>query len=138
MSNVITRETIVPAAEARIQAICAMSGSELYERLLPLDGYLPDEIKEAAAALDDRDNVAAAILAGYRAALDGIGVYSRRSVRRQLAAAEDALCAGKLCIAIETGRLGPLVCSALDDRDEAMCGLDRLLRVARDTLNTQP
>jgi hypothetical protein len=138
MSNVITREVIVPAAEARIQEICAMSSRELFERLPLLDGYLPDEIKEAAAILDDRDNVALAVLEGYRAALDAVGVYARRSVRRQLAAAEDALAAGQLCIAVETGRLGPLVCSALDDRDQAMCALDALLRVAHETLTAQP
>jgi hypothetical protein len=138
MSNLISRDVIVPAAEARFQAICAMTSCEVFERLPLLDGYLPDEIKEAAAALDDRDNTAFAILSGYRAAIDAVGVYARRSVRRQLAAAEDALSAGRLCVAVETGRLGPVVCGVLDDRDDAMCALDKLLRVARDTLTARP
>lgn len=138
MIDIVAAEIIIPLAESRVQAICGMTISELHERLPRFDSYLPDEIRQAATELDGLDHTATAVVEGYRAAIDTAGVRARRIVKRQLAAVEDALAAGKPCVAAETGRLGQLVCRALDNRDQALRELDELLRTAADTLADRP
>ncbi|GAB4001582.1 hypothetical protein GCM10029992_37500 [Glycomyces albus] len=129
---------IVELADRRAQRICGRTCRELYELLPPFDGYLPDQITEAAAHLNDRDNVAATVLDGYRAAIDSDGVRSRGRVRRQLEAAEHAIAVGEPLSASAVARLGRLVQVAVTDRSEALHALDELLRLAHLTLTDQP
>ncbi|MCH7230000.1 hypothetical protein L0U85_03870 [Glycomyces sp. L485] len=128
---------IVPLADQRAQQFCGATCRELRERLPLLDSYLPDEINEAAAALNDRDNVAATILDGYRAAIESAGVRSRKRVRRQLESAEHALAIGEPLSESEVERLGRPVQVAITERNEALRALDERLRLAHLTLTDQ-
>lgn len=131
MTNTGLTVVIVPLADWRAKSICGATCQELSERLPFFDSYLPEEIDDAAAHANDRDNVATTVLDGYRAALDTKGVRCRRRVRRQLEAAEHAIAVGGPLRPAQVERLGRLVQSAIADRDEALRTLDERLRLAR-------
>lgn len=131
MTGIEYPDTTVSIADWRAQSICGMTCQELSEQLACFDSYLPEEIKEAAVCANDRDNVAAVLVDGYRTAVDAKGVHSRRRVRQQLEVAEHAIAIGGPLHPDQVERLGRLVQAVVAGRDEAVRVLDEHLHLAQ-------
>ena len=131
------REQAPFAADSAAVRICGMTCEELYQALIGIDGYLPDQIRTAAGDLADAEAATAAAVAKRITEFEAVEQRLAAAKHRLLTAAADAASGHYSGINHEL-RLGRTVHNAIQSGHDATTRLQEHLRLAHLILSDRP